>query len=55
MTFALYELASNPDIQEKVREEIKTVMSKHNNVLTYDAIQEMTYMDKVLQGKKKHF
>lgn len=51
MTFALYELAINPDIQEEMRKEIEMVMSKHNNVLTYDAIQEMTYMDKVLQGK----
>ncbi|KAJ3659267.1 hypothetical protein Zmor_010964 [Zophobas morio] len=48
MTFALYELASNPEVQEKLREEINTVMENHNGKLTYDAVMEMTYMENVL-------
>jgi cytochrome P450 family 6 len=48
MTFALYELATNPHVQEKLREEINTVLAKHDDKLTYDGMMEMTYMEKVL-------
>ncbi|XP_060537003.1 probable cytochrome P450 6a23 isoform X2 [Cylas formicarius] len=48
MTFTLYELAKNPKIQNKVREEIKHKVNK-NGKITYDALVEMTYMDKVIQ------
>ncbi|EFA02820.1 cytochrome P450 6BQ6 [Tribolium castaneum] len=49
VTFALLELALNQDIQQKLREEINTCLAKSNGELTYQAIMEMTYMDKVLQ------
>nr|AKZ17695.1 cytochrome P450 monooxygenase CYP6BQ36 [Tenebrio molitor] len=48
VTFALYELATNPDIQEKLRQEVNSVLSKYDNQLTYDGIKEMTYMDQIL-------
>lgn len=48
MTFALYELAVNQDVQSKLREEICSVLKKHNNNVTYEAVTEMTYLDKVL-------
>ena len=48
MTFALYELARNPHLQEKVRHEINTVLDKHDGKITYEAIQEMKYMDQVI-------
>ncbi|RZC34666.1 cytochrome P450 6a14 [Asbolus verrucosus] len=48
LTFALYELATHPDIQEKLRQEINSVLKKHDNQLTYNGVMEMTYMDKVL-------
>ncbi|XP_044259566.1 probable cytochrome P450 6a13 isoform X2 [Tribolium madens] len=48
MTFCLYELASNPEIQQKLRDEINEVFKKHENKLTYNAIMEMRYMDKVV-------
>ncbi|XP_044255034.1 cytochrome P450 6A1-like [Tribolium madens] len=48
MTWALYELATNQDVQEKLRKDINNVLSKHDNKLTYDAMMEMTYMEKVI-------
>ena len=51
MTFCLYELAINPDIQEVLRNEIDTVLEKHDGNISYEAIQEMTYLDKVVAGK----
>lgn len=46
----LFELARNPDIQEKLQEEVDRVIEKHNGEITYDALQEMTYMDMVIYG-----
>jgi cytochrome P450 family 6 len=51
MSFALYELAKNQDIQEKVREEVKSVLAKYDGKITYEAIHDMKYMDLVLSGK----
>ncbi|KAK7867290.1 hypothetical protein R5R35_002117 [Gryllus longicercus] len=48
MSFALHELAVNPDIQEKLREEVDATYEKCGGKLTYDAVQEMDYLDKVL-------
>lgn len=48
MTFCLYELAANPDIQQRVRDEIIQVLAKHNGKITYDAIMEMKYMGQVV-------
>ncbi|XP_011200321.4 cytochrome P450 6a2 [Bactrocera dorsalis] len=48
MTYGLFELAKNQRVQDKLREEIKTVLSKHNGELTYDAMKEMTYLDQVI-------
>ncbi|KAF5285082.1 hypothetical protein FQA39_LY16771 [Lamprigera yunnana] len=45
ITFCLYELATNPDKQQKVREEIIITLKNHNGELTYDAIQQLTYLD----------
>lgn len=44
-SYTLHQLAFNPECQEKVRKEIDTVLAKHGNKITYDAIQEMSYLD----------
>jgi len=49
-TFALYELAQHHDIQVKVHKEIDEMLTKHGG-LTYDALNEMTYLHKVVKGK----
>ncbi|KAJ4432911.1 hypothetical protein ANN_15168, partial [Periplaneta americana] len=51
MCFALYELALQPNLQERLRTEILEVMEKYDNEVTYDGIQEMKYLDMVVSGK----
>lgn len=48
MSFCLHELARNPDIQEKVRGEIKNVLTKYNGEITYEGITEMKYLSQVV-------
>ncbi|XP_034938090.1 uncharacterized protein [Chelonus insularis] len=42
------ELAVYPEIQEKLRKEIKDVLKHHENKITYETIQDMKYMDLVI-------
>jgi cytochrome P450 family 6 len=51
MSFCLYELALNPDIQRRVQDEIDKVLQKHDGEITYEAIQQMEYLDKTVAGK----
>lgn len=48
MSFCLYELALNPEIQGKLREEIVEVFERYNQELTYESFKEMPYLDKVI-------
>lgn len=51
MTFAMLELALNQNIQNKLREEILTVLKKYSGKISYDAIMEMKYLNMVVYGK----
>jgi cytochrome P450 family 6 len=53
LSFALYELALHPEIQQSLRAEILQVLSKHDGKLTYDVIQDMSYLDRVVSGEKQ--
>lgn len=53
LNFALLELAQNPQIQDKLRKEIRATLEKHGNQITYDSIQEMEYLDQVILGITK--
>ncbi|XP_011862719.1 PREDICTED: probable cytochrome P450 6a14 [Vollenhovia emeryi] len=46
---ALYELALNQKIQDKLREEIDEVYTKFDGNLVYDTIKKMDYLDKVFK------
>nr|XP_012215716.1 PREDICTED: probable cytochrome P450 6a14 [Linepithema humile]XP_012215718.1 PREDICTED: probable cytochrome P450 6a14 [Linepithema humile]XP_012215719.1 PREDICTED: probable cytochrome P450 6a14 [Linepithema humile] len=46
-TYCVYELAQHQHLQDKVRSEIDKVLEKHGE-LTYDAVNEMTYLHKVV-------
>lgn len=50
MSFCLFEIAKNAEIQEKVHKEIDDVLAKYDGQLTYDAINELKYLDACLDG-----
>ncbi|XP_034829948.1 cytochrome P450 6B1-like [Maniola hyperantus] len=48
MAYMMYELAMNPQIQEKLIAEVDQVVHRHNGKITYEMINELSYMEKVL-------
>jgi cytochrome P450 family 6 len=55
LSFCLYELAVNPAIQTKLREEIDATLEKFGGQITYDAVQGMKYMGQVIdETLRKH-
>lgn len=51
MAFTLYELALNPDVQDKLRAEIEQTVPAIGGELTFDNLMEMEYLDQVVNGK----
>lgn len=51
MSYALYALAANPDVQRKLKAEIDQTLSKSNGEITYECLQEMSYLENVLLGR----
>jgi cytochrome P450 family 6 len=50
LSYALVELSHNPRVQDKLRKEIKEKVASSNGVITYENIQEMTYLSYVVNG-----
>ncbi|CAD7083740.1 unnamed protein product [Hermetia illucens] len=48
LQFCFYELACNPDIQNRLRHHINQVLRKHDGEVTYEAIMDMKYLDQVV-------
>ena len=48
-TFCLYELAINPHIQRKLQNEIDQTFQQTG--FTYEAVNDMVYLDMVVSGK----
>lgn len=51
MGYALHELAVNQDIQDKLRDEIESVLQSHNGEFNYECMVEMKYLDQVIDGE----
>lgn len=51
MTFALHLLSLNQDIQERARDEVNRVLDQYDGELSYDAIMEMEYLGRIVDGK----
>ncbi|XP_044731389.1 cytochrome P450 6k1-like [Chrysoperla carnea] len=45
ISFTLYFLSYNPDIQIRLRKEIQTVIAENSGKFTYDSLAEMKYLD----------
>ncbi|CAK1596644.1 unnamed protein product [Parnassius mnemosyne] len=48
ISFALHEIGVNPDVQERLVQEIKETDAKNNGVFDYNSVQNMKYMDMVV-------
>lgn len=51
MSFALFELAWQPNIQKRLRQEIKDALTKSKGELTYDIVHDMEYLHMIVSGK----
>lgn len=50
MTFCLFELAVNADIQTKARNIIEEGYRKYNGKFTYEMMMDLPYIDQILEG-----
>lgn len=50
ISFLLYELGQHPDYMRKIQAEIDTCLERHNGHLTYECINEMSYLDMCVMG-----
>ncbi|KAF2901414.1 hypothetical protein ILUMI_04776 [Ignelater luminosus] len=50
MIFASYELAVNPDVQEKLSKEVGETLKRYNGQLTYEGLTSMKYLDMVISA-----
>jgi len=55
MNFSLYELALNPSIQNKLRNEINSVIERHDGKLSYEAMMDMPYLDQVINESLRKY
>lgn len=57
LSFCVYELALNQDVQEKLRSEVQQIKSA-NGTLSYEILRRIPYMEAVITGtieKTRHF
>lgn len=55
MAFFMYELAKNPNIQQKAYEEIRNTTQKYDGKLSYESLSEMKYVESCIdETLRKH-
>ena len=50
MTFSLFELSQNQEVQDKARDNVRKVLEKHGGSFTYEAVMEMAYIENCILG-----
>ena len=50
ISYCLYELALNPDIQQELREEIKNALQQSEQEISYEIISKLSLLDRVFKG-----
>lgn len=50
IAFCLHELALNQEIQDTARKEILDAIDRWNGKFTYEAVQEMKFLDMIVLG-----
>jgi cytochrome P450 family 9 len=50
LCFAAHLLATHPDVQSRLQEEIDITLNKDGGNLTYEAVHGMKYLDMVFSG-----
>lgn len=46
-------MSKNQEAQRKAQEEIDAVLSRHNGIANYEAMNEMKYLEACMDGKLK--
>ncbi|KAG4079702.1 hypothetical protein HA402_009088 [Bradysia odoriphaga] len=55
LSFILYELSINKHLQERARQEIHTVLAKHNGQFTYEAMMSMNYLGQCIHESLRKY
>ncbi|CAB3365184.1 Hypothetical predicted protein [Cloeon dipterum] len=55
ISFALLELAANPDVQRKAQIEIDELLAQADGKVTYESLKEMKYLDWILQESMRKY
>lgn len=55
LSYALYELSINQQLQDKTREEIEKVLQKHDGNITYEALMDMEYCGQVINESMRKY
>lgn len=50
LSFCLFELAKNCDVQQRVHDEIDRVLAAHGGQITYESMMAMKYLDACIDG-----
>lgn len=51
LTYSLYKLSKNPEIQTETRGIIDAAFEKYNGQLTYEMLMDLPYIDQIIEGE----